>query len=358
MSILSPEARVAPVPKKAAHAGVSLIPALTEAFSHTLRLLFDPFEVARWLKLSAVCLFLGGGASWAAIHWSLSALPVEAGVERTLVQLRLYLARQPWVSLALALFAVVLGVALIYLRTVCRFALVDSVLRGKVRWHHAWAELRPAAHNYFRWLLAALFLLGVVVASSSLFAYPLLRSNETRPLALSLLLAALLLFEVLIAVLMGLAVTLTDDLVVPMIYAERRTLPSAWRELLVILKSDPGAFVLYLLLRFVMAVGLGIAVLFFLFPALLALFSGSVIDAVLVLMDLGLLGLQWAWTPLTTLVAAVAMLLLSVLLLSLMGVASMPGQVFLQTFGMRFIAPRVPALTARWNERFGSNRQR
>jgi hypothetical protein len=358
VSTLSPDAGVASTPKRSAPAGISPIPALTEAFSHTLRLLFDPFDVTRWLKLSALCLFLGGGASWAAIHWSLGALPAEAGVERTIEQLRLYLAQRVWLALVLALVAVVLGVALIYLRALCRFALVDSVLRGRVRWHYAWAELRPAAHSYFRWLLAALVLFGVVLGTSSLVAYPLFRSGEERPLAISLLFAAMLLGEALAAVLMGLAITVTDDLAVPVIYAKRCALPSAWRELLVILKSDAGACVLYLLLRFVVAVGVGVAVLFFLFPALVALFSGSVIATILVVMGLELLGLHWAWTPLTTLVAGLAVLLLSGLLLALMGVASMPGQVFLQSFGMRFIAPRVPALQVLWLGRFGSNRRR
>jgi hypothetical protein len=358
VSILTPGDGVAPRPRKSAGAGVSPIAALTEAFSHTLRLLFDPFDVVRWLKWSAVCLFLGGGASWAAIHWSLSALPTEAGVERTFAQLRAYLAQQLWLALFLTLAALALGVALIYVRALCRFALVDSVLRGHVRWRYTWAELRPAAHCYFRWLLAVLVLFGMVLASSSLVAYPLLRRGEERPLALSLLFAAMLLGEALLAVLMGLVITLTDDLVVPMIYAEPRTLPSAWRELLAVLKSDAGAFVLYLLLRFLVAVGVGIAVLFFLFPALLALFSGSVIVAVLVVMGLELLGLHWAWTPLTTVVAVLAILVLSGLLLALMGVASMPGQVFLQTFGMRFIAPRVPAIESLWRGRFGSNRRR
>jgi hypothetical protein len=357
LSISFPDDHTARTPKKSVQAGTSPVPALTEAFSHTLRLLFDPFSVPHWLRLSAVCLFLGGGASWAAIHWSLGALPGEAGVDRLFGQIRLYLSQQLWLSLTFTFFAVALGVALIYLRAVCRFALVDCLLHGRVRWHYAWRELRPAAHTYFRWLLAALFLLGLLLAGGSLFAFPLLRGGEERPLVLSLALATLLLFEVLVAVLMGLAVTLTDDLVVPMIYAEPRPLPAAWRELFLILKSDAGAVVLYLLLRFMVAVGVGVAVLFFLFPALVAVFSGSVIAAVLGLLTLELLGLHWAWTPLTTMVAGGAILLLSGLLLALMGVASMPGQVFLQTFGMRFIAPRVPALHALWNNRWGSNRR-
>jgi hypothetical protein len=95
-------------------------------------------------------------------------------------------------------------------------------------------------------------------------------------------------------------------------------------------------------------VGVGIAVLFFLFPALVALFSGAIIVAVVVVMALHLVGLAWVWNPLTVVLAGAAVLLLMVLLLTLLGVAGMPGQVFLQTFGMRFMAPRVPALAQLW----------
>jgi hypothetical protein len=46
--------------------------------------------------------------------------------------------------------------------------------------------------------------------------------------------------------------------------------------------------------------------------------------------------------------AALALVLLIGLLLLLLGVAGMPGQVLLQSFGMRFLASRVPALDALW----------
>ncbi len=340
--------------RKTAPSGVSPIAALTEAFSETIQVLLNPFDLVQWIKFSAVCLLLGGGASWAAIHTSLRALPGNLGLERVLQQLRTYAAGEFWLSLTLALIGVGLGITLIYLRAVCRFTLVDSILRSEVRWHHAWAELHPVAGTYFRWLLAALFMMGVMLAGGTFFALPLLRSSESQPLVLSLALAAVVLFEVLAAVAMGLAITLTDDLVVPIMYAERLTLPAAWRALLAIMRADTGAFVLYVLLRFVVAVGIGVAVLFLLFPALVALFSGAMIFALLVLLGLEQLGVHWVWTPLTTLVAGAAILLLVGLLLAVMALAGMPGQVFLQTFGMRFVTPRVPALQALWNERRGT----
>jgi hypothetical protein len=55
--------------------------ALASAFSDAVQLLLNPFAPRRWIKLSLVCLFLGGGTMSAAFHWSLSALPSDTGFQ-------------------------------------------------------------------------------------------------------------------------------------------------------------------------------------------------------------------------------------------------------------------------------------
>jgi signal transduction histidine kinase len=114
------------------------------------------------------------------------------------------------------------------------------------------------------------------------------------------------------------------------------------------MRAEAGAFTLYVVLRFVVSVGVGTAVLFVLFPTLVVLFSGAIIVAALILLTLQVVGVAWVWTPLTVVLAALAVLVLTGLLLILLSVAGMPGQVFLQGFGMRFVASRVPALDALW----------
>ena len=300
------------------------------------------------MKLSILCLFLGGGATSAAFHWALSALPGEVGAGNAIAHLRVFLARHPTLLLLATALAISLGVTLAYLRALFRFALVDSILRREAHLRRAVRELRSLAGSYFRWLLGALVLMGVILAAGALAVMTYLRTADRESLTASLLLVLLLLGETLVGLLAALAITLTDDLVVPIIYAERVAMLAAWRKLLAKARREAGAFTLYILLRFVVSVGVGIAVLFFLFPALVTLFSGAIIIAVVVVMTLQLIGLTWVWTPLTAVLAGTALLLLMALLLILMGVAGMPGQVFLQTFGLRFMAPRVPALAQLW----------
>jgi hypothetical protein len=156
--------------------------------------------------------------------------------------------------------------------------------------------------------------------------------------------ALILAFIVLLGLVVALLIMLTDDLVVPLMYADRSRLPAAWRELWQKMRHDPAAFAVYILLRFVLSVGVSVAVLLFLVPLLVGLFSGAIIVAAGVVLGLHWVGLTWVWSLPTICLALAASVLLSAVLLALLAAVGMPGQVFLQDFSLRFIAARTPAL--------------
>jgi hypothetical protein len=192
---------------------------------------------------------------------------------------------------------------------------------------------------------------GAALGTGILLTFPYLRTaaaSRSHSIAFSLTLAGLLLAQVLVGLALALMIILTDDLAVPIMYAERLPLLAAWRNLWRVMRVEAGAFTLYVMLRFVVSVGVGIAALFVLFPTLLVLFSGAVISAALVVLTLRVVGVAWVWTPFTIVLAALALVPLTGLLLILLSVVGMPGQVFLQGFGMRFVASRVPALESLW----------
>jgi hypothetical protein len=330
---------------------LSPVGALRSAFSDTLRLLFGPFDTRRWIKLSVVCLFLGGGTASAAFHWSLSTLPADLGYEEARAFLREYLIEHPGLILLAVVLAISLALIILYLRALFRFVLVDCLVRGDVLLQQD-PQVRPLMHSYFFWLLGALLAMGVALGAGTLAAFPHLLSAagpEAHSVSFWMTLAGLLLMEVVIGLSAAVIIALTDDLVVPTMYAERLRLLPAWRKVAQIMHCEAGSVVLFVLLRFVVSVGIGVAVLMFLFPALVALFSGGVIVGVLVILALRLVGFAWVWNPLTLLLTALALLVLMSLMLILLAVAGMPGQVFLQGFGIRFIAPRVPSLQTRWH---------
>ena len=75
-----------------------------------------------------------------------------------------------------------------------------------------------------------------------------------------------------------------------------------------------------------------------------------IIAAALVNLSLRMMGLVWMWNPLTIILGAGALLVLSGLIFAVLSVVGMPGQVYLQNYGVRFIASRNPALEALWRQ--------
>jgi hypothetical protein len=330
--------------------GITPVRALELAFRNTLHLLFSPFEARRWIKLSVVCLFLGGGTSSAAFHWSLGTLPAEVGFREAVSDLIDFISGNLFLMVSLFLVGLGLSLVLFYLRAVFRFVLIDSFVRKEVLVRKAARDLRRPAHSYFLWLLGILVVAGALLGTGALLALPHMRtaaaSSGTGSAGFVALLAVFFLAEIAIGLLVALVVALTDDLVAPVMYAEKKRFPAAWRAVWGHFRAEPRTFGLYVLIRFAIAVVVGAAVLLFLFPALVAVFSGAIISSALVVLTLRLVGVAWVWNPLTLFLASLGLLLLMSALLLLMSVVGMPGQVFLQGMGVRFIGSRVPSLGA------------
>ena len=90
--------------------------------------------------------------------------------------------------------------------------------------------------------------------------------------------------------------------------------------------------------------GISIGVLFVLFPVLMGLSSGALVTAAVVILALRVVGLAWVWNPVTFALGALALSIFTSMLFALLSVIGMPGQVYLQNYGIRFIASRVPSL--------------
>ncbi len=328
-------------------APISATGAILFALEDTLRLLFRPFDVWRWAKLGLLCLFLGGGTPTAAFQWSLGALPGDLRLPSLLSRTRQFVEQHPSLILLVVVGALALGIGVLYLRSLFRFILVDSLIKREVSLGRAWIALRPLGGSYFRWLastlagLVAAFALMVIVALPGLQAAS--ASGPGRLFATASL-ALILALIVLVGLAVALLIMLTDDLVVPLMYADRLPLPAAWKMLWQKVRADPASFAVYILLRFLLSVGVSVGVLLFLVPLLVGLFSGSIIVAAVIVLALHMVGLTWVWSLPTVGLATLALLLLAGLLIALLSAVGMPGQVFLQDFSLHFIAARSPSL--------------
>jgi hypothetical protein len=339
----------APPQRWSTQAPVSAAGAISFALEDALGLLFRPFDAWRWAKLSLLCLFLGGGTPTAAFQWSLSALPSDLRLPALISRARQFIEQHPSLIFLTVVFALALGLSILYLRSVFRFMLVDSLVNREVALGRAWLHLHPLGESYFWWLAGTLGGLATVFSLMVIVALPGLQAPSTSApgkLFATASLAVILPLIVLIGLAVALLIMLTDDLVVPLMYADRLPLLSAWRKLWQKMRQDPTSFAVYVLVRFLLSVGVSVAVLLFLVPLLVGLFSGAVIVAAVVVLGLHWVGLAWVWSlPTITLTLAALTLLIALLVVLLSGVG-MPGQVFLQDFGLRFIAARSPSLAA------------
>ncbi|HMD99181.1 MAG TPA: hypothetical protein VKM93_17880 [Terriglobia bacterium] len=324
--------------------------ALVASFYDAVGLLFTPFDGGRWFKLSLVCLFLGGGTPTAAFNWTF-ALPGEVSVRPGIERARAYIGNHQWLVVLAILLGLAITVGGLYVRSVFRFILVDTIVTHEISVRAAWTELRPLGRSYFRWLLGLVLSAAAALSVTAIAAFEYLRlaaATGTSSLAFSAVLVGILLSIALVGLGLMVIVTLTDDLVVPLMYAERIPLGAAWRKLARCLRFEAGAVTLYVLLRFVVSLGVAVLVLLLLFPVLFSVFSGVILAVGLVVLALKMVGLAWVWNGATILVASAAAMLLTAFLVVLLSAAGMPGQVLLQGFGMRFASPRFPAVESLW----------
>ncbi len=326
---------------------LSPVESLFPAWEETLRLLFRPFRRHRWIALSVVCLFLGGGTSTAAFQWGFGSLPIDLHTSEILQRLRETVAQH----LSLIILSVVLSagllLGLVYARCVLRFVLIDAVIKQTVAVGAAWKSLESVGRSYFLWLLGVVgFVLAGVSGTIivSLHYLSVLRDASHPWWVASLLLVVELVAVVLIGLLVAVLITLTDDLVCPLMYADRISLPAAWKTVWKITRRDRGTLLAYLALRFAVSIGISVAVLIVLFPVLMGVSSGALVAAALIVLALRLVGLAWAWNPVTISAAVIGMGLLTTVVFALLSVVGMPGQVYLQNYGVRFMASRVPSL--------------
>ena len=322
--------------------------ALTSAFLDTLHILFRPFDAWEWLKLTFVCLLLGGGTSTAAFNWGLGSLSSLGSVPSFADEAQLFFASHIWLVALGVAFVILAGVALLYVRAVFRFILVDSIVKSGVFLRKAWKENRALGESYFFWLLATMIVFGGAAAILAIAAFPHLQLRSGESAGAPVMMAVLVVAFAILGIILALVITLTDDLVVPLMYAERAGLVRAWRLLARRMRSDLSALAIYVLIRLAVSLTVGALVLFFLFPTLLAIFTGVVLLGAVAKIALGLLGLVWSWNSFTTFLAGAVLVILTALLFLLLSMAGMPEQVLIQDFGMRFLAGRFPAVAALW----------
>lgn len=315
-----------------------------------------PFRLGFFLKIALVAALTQPGFYSVVISYPMQGVQAVAGAA-VRHRIGMTFSSGPAVAVGFVVLAIMLLGGLVvwvlvsYLFCRLRFVLFDLVVyrRGRVR--AAWSKYGRQTWRYFGVvLLASLAFLVLLAATAGPFFIHMLKTaarigaQGTNANPLPMLSAMLPFFGV--ALLVGLAWMLVDailqDFVLPPIAIEDARIEGAFGRLLRLIQEDFGSFVVYLLLRFVVALGISWTLMMavFLFLGAGAMGGAAVGFGLYRAMWHGGLGLQAIFIAI---VAAMALLLIAVYLVAMVAVYGTVA-VFKQSYAVYFFGSRYEKL--------------
>lgn len=331
---------------------ISSVDTIPLAIEHTKQQLFKPFRFGQWTRLAVVGLLAGELGSGGGFNGSNFNFPRHPGASRHFLSSP-FAGIDP-VALAgmiavLVLAAFVLGIIFMYISSVMRFVLFDSVIAKECHIRQGWSRRQTEGWRYFLWHLFYLFItlggLVVLLGIPAGFAYAVGWLKAPSEHVLPLVLGGIVLFFVLLIFFVATTIVfvLTKDFVVPQMALEGIGVMEGWRRLWPMIKAEKSAYAGYIGMKIVMAIGAGIVV------GIATLILGLIIAiptvglSIIAVLTGKTAGLTWnAYT--ITLAVVVGSILLAAFLY-LIALISVPVIVFFPAYSIYFFAARYPALS-------------
>ena len=254
----------------------SPVDAFTPALEHTRRMLFEPFDIAKWFVLGFV-IFLAQLISADSGGWGGSRLQDKLSRQRhgngpqDLQQAAQWVVDNVgWIMLiAVAAFILINLIAVIiqYLGARGHFMLLENVMENKAEVAVPWRNASRPAWSLFLWRVAVFILLfWCFVLLLALPAWGIIRVAAAGEFSFPGSLISLLPFVALyipLAILIGLADLLVRDFVTPVMVLHRIDLLGALEKSLKLWRGHIGNLMVYLLFRlliYIVTGALGVAV--------------------------------------------------------------------------------------------------
>jgi hypothetical protein len=244
---------------------VSATRAIGQAIEHVRTVLFRPFDLGRWVMLGFIAFlaYLGEGGSSLGYRRGLGSDDAFVEGARSVVTWMMDHRLLTGIILFFA-FLIILALVVLFqwLSSRATFVYIDCLATNRAELVRPWREHREIADSYFFWRLIFGLCTGFV---SLLLVLPLLISflsalasgDEMDPWkvlfgsALVFLTIPLLMVVVLVAVLVRLTLR---EFVAPVQYMNRIKCGRAFRIVLGMIGSQPGAFIIYVLLKILIAI--------------------------------------------------------------------------------------------------------
>jgi len=332
----------------------SAVDAISPAFHHTRRQLFQPFRFGQWVRLALVGLLAGelSGGSCNAPNISNFNVPRHPGTEHFLAPGFAGIDPALYVGLiaVIVIAAFVLGIVFMYISSVMRFILFDSVLTKECHIREGWSQRQGPGWRFFLWkLLYTLVTMGaliVVVGIPAGTAFALGWFNKPKEHVVPLVLAGIAVFFVVIILVVAMAVVyvLTKDFVIPQMALENIGALEAWNRLWPMMTAEKGGYAGYVGMKIALALGAAIilGIIGFIFALIILIPVGGIAFAAVIAAKSAGIG----WTVYTITLAVVAGCVLLAIFLSVSALISVPAIVFFPAYSIYFFAARYPALRA------------
>jgi len=324
---------------------------ITLAFQHTKQQLVQPFRFGQWTRLAVVGLLAGEAGSGGGFNFPTN-FPHQTGTSRHLLDTgfgSIDPAVYAGLIAVLVVSGLVFGLILMYVSSVMRFILFDSVLAKECHIREGWSRRQGPGWKYFLWqlgyTLATLAGMAVLLGIPAAVAYGMGWFSQPRQHVLALVLGGIVVFFLLFIFFVAAAVihVLTKDFVVPQMALEDIGAVEAWRRLWPMMQMEQGGYAAYVGMKIVLAIGAGIvigiaSVILGLIVAVPTV--GLAIVAVITGKTAGL-----TWNAFTITVAVVVGCVLLAVFLYLLALIAVPAIVFFPAYAIYFFAPRYRALS-------------
>ena len=338
---------------------ISAVDCVQPAIQHTRDQLFRPFRFGQWSRLALVGILAAemhsSGCNFSGFNFPTSPSHRRGGNEFAASAPSLphfdpsHIAQFLGLFIAIVILAFILGFVFLYISSVFRFILFDSVLKKRCAIREGWQRWHRAGRRYFLWqivlMIAEFLFLGVLIGVPLAFAAALgwfkdFDHHIGRTVVGVILLIGLFLIFALVAAAVQL---LAKDFLVPIMALEEVDFADGWSRLIGLIRPEPGKFVVYLLLKIALAIAAAIVF------SILALIPTVVliIPAVVAVIAGHAAGLTWTVT--TVSLAVILGTVLLVVIVYVIALVSVPATVFFPAFSIYFFASRYPKLDALLN---------
>ena len=337
---------------------LSAVECIRPAVSRTEGMLFHPIRWARWWRLALLGLATGeaasqggcnfnlpGGGDWSKIGDAGKSSPPSVPTMPHHV---------PGISdarIALIIAVLVVGIfALViihlYVSSVARFMLFDTIATGRQRLREGWKRWSSHGFRYFLFqilmIMLSMVLFVIMVGIPALIAWKAGVFSDFRNHWAFLLMELIVVVPIFLVVGLAAAVfgLFVKDFVVPIMALEDIPMADAIRKVWTMVKPAKGDYAIYVLMKIALAIGIGIglAIIYVIFALII------IVPGVIAAVAIGVASPHWYQDPVMIALLITFILAAIIPILFMVGLIATPAVVFYQSYVLNFFGSRYAPL--------------